>query len=130
MDHLKEGIYLRAHAQKDPKLEYKREGYAMFREMMIAMYEEVTDLVMRARPIRTEAVMADLAERWAIASEEHAEAQSGLGQASAEMAAQSERGGSEWKPIETIRHDKPKIRPNDKCPCGSGKKYKKCHGKV
>jgi len=126
MDHLKEGIYLRAHAQKDPKLEYKREGYAMFREMMISMYEEVTDLIMRARPVRTEAVMEDLADRWAISSEEHEEAQSGLGQASAEMAAQSEHGGSEWRPVETIRRDKPKVRPNDPCPCGSGKKYKKC----
>jgi preprotein translocase subunit SecA len=126
MDHLKEGIYLRAHAQKDPKLEYKREGYAMFREMMIAMYEEATDLVLRAQPIRTEAVMKDLAERWSISSEEHAEAQSGLGEGSREMAAQSEHGGSEWKPVETIRRDKPKVRPNDPCPCGSGKKYKKC----
>ncbi len=126
MDHLKEGIYLRAHAQKDPKLEYKREGYAMFREMMIAMYEEVTDLVLRAQPIRNEAVMQDLAERWSISSEEHADAASGLGEATREMAAQSEHGGSEWKPIETIRRDKPKVKPNDPCPCGSGKKYKKC----
>ncbi|MHC5054742.1 MAG: preprotein translocase subunit SecA [Planctomycetota bacterium] len=126
MDHLKEGIYLRSYAQKDPKLEYKREGYALFREMMVAMYEEVTDLILRAQPIRTEAVMQDLAERWAISSEEHAEATSGLGEASREMAAQSEHGGSEWKPVQTIRRDKPKIRPNDPCPCGSGKKYKKC----
>jgi preprotein translocase subunit SecA len=127
MDHLKEGIWLRSYAQKDPKLEYKREGYGLFREMMVAMYEEVTDLVLKVLPIRKEDE-AELANRWNIQEEGRGDI-GGFGEGTKEMAAQSEHGGSEFKPVETIRRDKPKVKPNEPCPCGSGKKYKKCHGR-
>jgi preprotein translocase subunit SecA len=124
MDHLKEGIWMRQYAQKDPKLEYKREGYALFREMMVAMYEEVSDLILKVTPIRKEDATA-LEERWQIGAEGRGEV-GGFGAASQEMAAQSEHGGADFKPVETIRRDKPKVGPNDPCPCGSGRKHKKC----
>jgi preprotein translocase subunit SecA len=126
MDHLKEGIHLRAHAQKDPKLEYKREGYNLFMDMMVAIYEEVTDLVLKVKPIRTDWV-DELAARWDIASEGQGEIGGGLGVAAAEMARASERSpDAEFRPVETIKREGPKVGPNDPCPCGSGKKYKKC----
>jgi len=125
MDHLKEGIYLRSYAQKDPKLEYKREGYNLFREMMVAMYEEVTDLILKLQPIRVDSVMQELADRWA-ASEEGRGKMEDLGAGSRAMQEASEQGGEGFRPVQTIRRDGPKVRPNDRCPCGSGKKYKKC----
>jgi len=123
MDHLKEGIWLRSYAQRDPKLEYKREGYNLFRDMMVAMYEEVTDLILKVEPIRAGAE-AELASRWKVASEGRGEL-GGFGEGSKAMEEASEHGG-EFKPVETIRRDKPKIGPNEPCPCGSGRKYKKC----
>jgi preprotein translocase subunit SecA len=129
MDHLKEGIWLRSYAQKDPKIEYKREGYNLFMEMMVAIYEEVTDRVLRETPIRLPAeVEQALAERWQISEEGRGDL-GGFGEGTKEMAAASEHGGSEWKPVETYRREGRKIRPNEPCPCGSGKKYKRCHGR-
>jgi preprotein translocase subunit SecA len=129
MDHLKEGIWLRSYAQKDPKIEYNREGYNLFTERMVAIYEEVTDRVLRETPIRLPAeVEQALAERWQISEEGRGEL-GGFGEGTKEMAAASEHGGSEWKPVETYRREGRKIRPNEPCPCGSGKKYKRCHGR-
>ena len=126
MDHLKEGIHLRAHAQKDPKIEYKREGYSLFMEMMVAIYEEASDLILKVKPIRMNWV-DELASRWEISSEGQVEIGGGLWAGAAAMAQAAERSpDGQFKPVETIRLDRPKVGPNAPCPCGSGKKYKKC----
>ena len=138
MDTLREGIYLRGYAQKDPKLEYKREGFALFEEMFNAMKEQASDMVLKIQ-VSEEIEKQEVASVWnedeaktiheeagsAFSSGTAAEGASG---GSAQMAAQSEHGGAEIKPVETIRKTVREPGPNETCPCGSGKKYKKCHG--
>ncbi|MBI3831373.1 MAG: preprotein translocase subunit SecA [Planctomycetes bacterium] len=136
MDVLRDGIYLRGYAQKDPKLEYKREGFDLFLEMFNSMKEQAADLVFRMQ-VSEEVEKQEVASVWNEdqAQATHAEAKSafegqpaGAPGGSAEMAAQSEHGGSDVKAVSTIRNTGKKIGPNEPCPCGSGKKFKKCHG--
>ncbi|MEI6235542.1 MAG: preprotein translocase subunit SecA [Planctomycetota bacterium] len=143
MDSLREGIYLRGFAQKDPKLEYKREGFELFENMFTSMKEHVTDMLLRME-MSTEVENQDVTSVWNEdqAQATHAEAgsmfagqtqtvsgaQAEMGAGSAEMAAQSEHGGEKLKPIDTIRKTTREPGSNEPCPCGSGKKYKKCHG--
>ncbi|MFH0939587.1 MAG: SEC-C metal-binding domain-containing protein, partial [Planctomycetota bacterium] len=137
MDTLREGIYLRGYAQKDPKLEYKREGFGLFKEMFNSMKEQATDLVLKAQ-VSAEIVKQEVASVWNEASQQavHQDAGSAytgaakIGGGSTEMAKQSEHGGETLKAVETIRRTKRESGPNDPCPCGSGKKYKKCHGRI
>jgi len=146
MDSLREGIYLRGYAQKDPKLEFKREGFALFEEMFISMKEQATDLILKMQ-VSEEVEKQEVASVW---NEEeaqtiHQEASSAfaaqpalpggppaqpIGAGSAEMAVQSEHGGEKLRPVETIRKTAREAQPNDPCPCGSGKKFKKCHGRT
>ncbi|HLX62890.1 MAG TPA: preprotein translocase subunit SecA [Planctomycetota bacterium] len=141
MDSLREGIYLRSYAQKDPKLEYKREGFDAFQEMFTSMKEQTTDMILKMQ-MSKEVAQQDVASVWHEdqAQAIHEEAGSlfsgkqpttgvpPVGAGSAEMQAQSEHGGEKLKPVETIRKTERAPGPNDPCPCGSGKKYKKCHG--
>ena len=137
MDVLRDGIYLRGYAQKDPKLEYKREGFELFVQMFTSMKEQATDMVFKMQ-VSAEVEKQEVSSVW---NEEqaltiHADAKSAFeggaqtpGGGSEEMAAQSEHGGSDLKAVATIRHSGKKTNPNDPCPCGSGKKFKKCHGR-
>jgi preprotein translocase subunit SecA len=122
MDHLKEGIGLRALAEQDPKTEYKREGFRLFEEMLETIEDRVTDIIFK---VRLEAG-ASTRSVWNVSRTSHDE----VGQfALAERqraAAQAPQGEAK---VKQIVHDKPKVGRNDPCPCGSGKKYKKCHGK-
>ncbi len=144
MDTLRDGIYLRGFAQKDPKLEYKREGFELFQEMFLSMKEQSTDMLLKMQ-MSEEVENQEVASVWneEQAQATHAEAgsmfapnqtqtvsgaQAEMGAGSAEMAAQSEHGGEKLKPVESIRKTEREPGPNDPCPCGSGKKYKKCHG--
>lgn len=142
MDTLREGIYLRGFAQKDPKLEYKREGFQLFEEMFTSMKEQATDMLLKME-MSVEVEKQEVGSVW---NEDQAQAiheeagsmfsgtktvsgaQAEMGAGSAEMAAQSEHGGEKLKPVDTIRKTMREPGPNDPCPCGSGKKYKKCHG--
>ena len=144
MDSLREGIYLRGYAQRDPKLEFKREGFALFEEMFVSMKEQATDMILKMQ-VSEEVEKQEVASVWNEdqAQTIHQEASSAFsgqpvegapapaaGGGSAEMAAQSEHGGEKLKPVETIRKTAREPGPNDPCPCGSGKKYKKCHGRT
>ena len=144
MDTLREGIYLRGYAQKDPKLEYKREGFDLFEEMFVAMKEQISDMILKVQ-ISEEIEKQEVASVWneEEAQATHADAGSAFnvpaaapqqagaeGSGSAEMEAHSEHGGAKLKPVETIRKTAREPGPNDPCPCGSGKKYKKCHGRI
>jgi preprotein translocase subunit SecA len=122
MDHLKDSIWMRSMAEKDPKVEYKREGHRMFREMLDTIEDRVTDIIFK---VRLEAG-ARARSVWNVSQAAHDE----VGQfAMAEQqraAAQAPQGEQK---VKQIRLESPKVGRNDPCPCGSGKKYKKCCGK-
>jgi preprotein translocase subunit SecA len=122
MDHLKDSIWTRSLAEKDPKVEYKREGYRMFKEMLSGIEDRVTDVVFR---VHLEAGMR-ARNVWNVSQTSHDE----VGQFSMteqqREAAQAPQGEQK---VKQIRLEQPKVGRNDPCPCGSGKKYKKCHGK-
>jgi preprotein translocase subunit SecA len=132
MDYLRQGIHLRSYAQKQPKQEYKREAFELFSEMLTKVKREVVTLLARVR-IRSEEEVAALeaqerAHAEAIAQQmqfQHADA----GTFSAdEEAAQVELAQSGANT--PLTRDAPKVGRNDPCPCGSGKKYKHCHGQL
>jgi len=122
MDHLKSSIWMRSWAEKDPKTEFKREGSRMFEEMLETIEDRVTDIIFK---VHLEAG-ARARNVWNVSQTSHDE----VGQfAMAERqraAAQAPQG--EVK-IKQIKLEQPKVGRNDPCPCGSGKKYKKCCGK-
>jgi preprotein translocase subunit SecA len=122
MDHLKSSIWTRSFAEKDPKVEYKCEGFRIFQEMLETIEDRVTDIIFK---VRLEAG-ARARNVWTVSQTAHDE----VGQfAMAERqraAAQAPQGEQK---VKQIRLEKPKVGRNDPCPCGSGKKYKKCCGK-
>ena len=133
MDHLKGGIGLRGYAQVDPKVEYTREARQLFDQMQASVRKEVTDLVLRMEIGGGEA-KEEAEGIWQGGSERHASAQ-GAPMAGAERNAirrqqQAAIAGTERgeKP-QPIKTSFPAVGRNDPCPCGSGKKYKKCHGR-
>ncbi len=130
MDGLRSSIGLRGYAEKDPKIAYAQEGAEMFQEMLGHMREEVTDLVFRLRPAAADNAADE--EMWGNASEDHADFDAGPATAAGDgqRAAQQEAMDSthDQAPIEPIRRQHDKVGRNDPCPCGSGKKFKKCCG--
>jgi preprotein translocase subunit SecA len=148
LDHLKEGIGLRGYGQRDPLVEYKKESFDLFQGMKERVDEEIVRYLWWLRPIEEPAAGADVrppARRPAprrqaplILNNPGDSAPSPMsgsgGAASASPlneAVGSRRpartGGDDAVP-KTVRRDEPKVGRNDPCPCGSGKKYKKCHG--
>ena len=133
LDYLKEGIGLRAYAARDPLIEYQREAYNMFVEMMGRIKEEIIELVFRMQLVEERAfkgVFSSLPQKM-----EHKEF-TGLSKEAQEMLS-SRQAGDEGEALVAsgvpekavpIRHEGPKVGRNDPCPCGSGKKYKKCCG--
>lgn len=126
MDHLRQGIHLRGYAQKDPKQEYKKEAFQMFGVLLDSIKEEVTGVVCRMR-VRAEEDMQALdapAQPKQELHYEHAEARSALGESDSEAAAPQAEA---QKPFKRVGK---KVGRNQPCPCGSGKKFKQCHGKL
>jgi len=130
MDHLRQGIGLRSYAQKNPKQEYKREAFEMFGAMMEQVKHDTISILTRIR-IQGE---DDLAEMQRQREEKqklqfrHAEA-SALG-AQAPAAQPSAGQAASAAPVETFKRDGRKVGRNEPCPCGSGKKFKRCHGQL
>jgi preprotein translocase subunit SecA len=122
MDHLKESIMLRAYAERDPKIEYKHEGYRMFSEMLQTIADRVSDIIFKVR------LEAGTRARnvWQVSSASHDQVGQFEMAARQRAAATAPQGEQKTK---TIRVEKEKVGRNDPCPCGSGKKYKKCCGK-
>ena len=128
MDQVKSGVGLRGYGQKDPLIEYKREGLEGFERMLDSAREKFSDLFFRARWVRQDA----LARIWAGQSSEHAVAESAYEaqrQAALRMSQQAQMADEGKEAVRTIVRDQPKVGRNDPCPCGSGKKYKKCCGR-
>jgi preprotein translocase subunit SecA len=134
MDYLREGVHLRAMAQKDPLVEYRHEGHLMFEQLGREIREEVVSLMFHAQvePQDVETLQQDdwsdngdfdyqhesLAGSDAIAAAGGGVTAGEIGGGATAVATQQPRVASEWD----------KVGRNDPCPCGSGKKYKKCHG--
>ncbi|MCX7672917.1 MAG: preprotein translocase subunit SecA [Thiobacillaceae bacterium] len=122
MDHLRQGIHLRGYAQKNPKQEYKREAFELFEAMLNAIAREVTQITLTVQ-VRTEAdVEAVEPQAPALTNVQyhHADYDEAL-------AAPTDAGPQPRQPIQRAG---PKVGRNDPCPCGSGKKYKHCCGKL
>nr|WP_277817172.1 preprotein translocase subunit SecA [Solimonas terrae] len=144
MDYLRQGIHLRGYAQKDPKQEYKREAFNMFNDVLARYKHDVVTTLARVR-IQTEAevqAVEDQRRRQAELLEkrmqmQHESAPSPGAGSAAEIAPPAEaevppgmaprRLPAAERPAPVVR-DMPKVGRNDPCPCGSGKKYKHCHG--
>jgi preprotein translocase subunit SecA len=121
LDLLRQGIHLRGYAQKNPKQEYKREAFQLFGGMIDAWSQETTRVLLTVQ-IRTEAAEEQLA-----AAETHAQAKNIRYQHADYEEALASAGTSKARSPATAG---PKVGRNDPCPCGSGKKYKYCHGKL
>ena len=108
MDHLREGIGLRGYGQKNPKLEYKREGFAMFQDMMFSIYTEAVKRLFSVQVVTQEAVEKFEQKE----QKKEAEVQKNTTAPTLEK--------------EPVKRSAPKVGRNDPCPCGSGKKFKQC----
>ena len=115
MDHLRQGIHLRGYAQKNPKQEYKRESFELFTEMLEALKVEVVTILSKVQVKAQEDVEA--------VEEQRRQAADTVKNFEHKPASEPE------KPNAALRQG-PKVGRNDACPCGSGKKYKQCHGKL
>ena len=134
LDHLKEGISLRGYGQRNPLVEYKRESFSMFQAMKDRIDEETVKYLWRLRPMRQDRDHAParqpLLRRAAPLSysEPGAPAAAFAGAAPGGGTPRPARAGGDDAAVRTIRREMPKVGRNAPCPCGSGKKYKKCHG--
>ena len=121
LDYLRQGIHLRGYAQKQPKQEYKREAFALFGQLLDSVKNDVTRTLMTVRLQSPEQVTEA-----AVALENRAEAISNV-----TYTAPTETGEVEqFVDPQTVSADVPRVGRNDPCPCGSGKKYKHCHGQL
>jgi preprotein translocase subunit SecA len=128
MDQLKEGIGLRAYGQRDPIIEYKKEGFAMFQMMFESINREIAETIFRVQPPspgreRPRGVFSSLPKRLV-----HNEFSS-LDRQGPAVADRGEVPGSQKaSQAQPYQNPETKVGRNDPCPCGSGKKYKKCCG--
>jgi preprotein translocase subunit SecA len=126
LDQLRQGIHLRGYAQKDPKQEYKREAFELFSAMLDAIKIEVTRVTSTVQVRNEQDVeVVEQHEGPVNVQYQHAEFDQVLSDAAMPEAAQAPAA----QPPATVRHG-PKVGRNDPCPCGSGKKYKHCHGRL
>jgi preprotein translocase subunit SecA len=145
LDHLKEGIGLRGYGQRDPLVEYKKESFALFQGMKERVDEEIVRYLWWLRPVLNEEAAiprrapqrraplilndpgADSATSNVFGAPRAAAPTTPAPPRSSAMQQPPRVGGDDAK-VSTVRRDEPKVGRNDPCPCGSGKKYKKCHG--
>ncbi|EPE2203992.1 preprotein translocase subunit SecA [Vibrio alginolyticus] len=127
MDHLRQGIHLRGYAQKNPKQEYKRESFELFEGLLEALKTDVITVLSRVRVQQQEEVERMEEQRRAQAEEaaRRAQAQHAAAQNPLSEGEESEEGSSQ-----PMVRDERKVGRNEPCPCGSGKKYKQCHGRI
>ncbi len=134
LDHLRQGIHLRGYAQKNPKQEYKREAFELFSELLDSIKQEVTRIVMNVQ-VQSPEQLEEVAEQFEEAPLENVEYQhAGFdeepegGTATVTAAAIATAAGAAAAAVSPAAMAK--VGRNDPCPCGSGKKFKHCHGKL
>src|SRR5438132_7611050 len=129
MDHLRQGIHLRGYGQKDPKIEYKKEGFELFQIMKGRIASSTVAMIMRVEPVQQQPAPQPAATT--------APAQGGRSttlppvpqrrqQRMVESHGETPDGASP-RAATPVQRQGPRVGRNDPCPCGSGKKYKKCH---
>jgi preprotein translocase subunit SecA len=123
MDYLRQGIGLRGYAQKNPKQEYKREAFDMFTAMLERVKTEVVTVLAKVQ-IREESEVQELEARQLAAAQRDLELQH------ASSSASDQAGSQGQEPPAPFIRNQPKIGRNEPCHCGSGKKFKQCHGKL
>ncbi|MBF0483869.1 MAG: preprotein translocase subunit SecA [Candidatus Omnitrophica bacterium] len=127
MDQMREGIGLRSYAQKDPLVEYKKEGFAMFEQMYDAIHEELAEIIfriqMQSRQTEIKGVFSAIPQHTV-----HQDMSSLSSQGGGQPGAMPDFGGARHSAPVSERREGPKVGRNDPCPCGSGKKFKKCCG--
>ena len=134
LDHLKEGIGLRGYGQRDPLVEYKRESFNMFQAMKDRMDHEIVRYLWRIRPVlkndQIQSIGAQKREMPRMTPGGANETTDSIPpfSSSLERTPRPARTGGDDSTVRTMRRETPKVGRNDPCPCGSGKKYKKCHG--
>jgi preprotein translocase subunit SecA len=124
MDHLRQGINLRSYAQKNPKQEYKREAFELFQSLLMTVKRETVHLMARVEPISREQMEEMENQR----REELARQKMQLRHDELSALGQPEEQPQATAPRAQVVREGRKIGRNDPCPCGSGKKYKSCHG--
>jgi preprotein translocase subunit SecA len=146
MEALREGIGLQGYGQKDPKKEYKKAGFSLFGEMMDRIQTNVVTKLFKVQIQRDDAPEIREKDRHLVekgaankSEEENAEEEAAIAAAEraagggrrrgGRPAAQAQQAQGDVEKGEPVRRERPKVGRNDPCPCGSGKKYKKCHGK-
>jgi preprotein translocase subunit SecA len=122
LDHLKEGIGLRGYGQRDPKQEYKKESYELFQSMKERIEDTAIRNLFRLEPVSEEQLAAERRRRASAPAPTAARPGAGASAFGAPP-----RQAVPQRPV-TVKRDGDKVGRNDPCPCGSGKKYKKCHG--
>ncbi len=133
LDHLRQGIHLRGYAQKNPKQEYKRESFELFSDMLDRIRDEVVRILMTVRvqsPEQVEQAEQEAAQAH-VQNVQYVHSdydEAAAAQAVAEVDAEGEQAPVAAEHPGTVRNLFPKVGRNDPCPCGSGKKYKQCHG--
>lgn len=125
MDHLRQGIHLRGYAQKDPKQEFKRESFELFSELLDSLKFDVISTLSRVRVQQREEVDR-MEEQRRIQAEEAARKQQFQHESADGMEEESVDSATNQPSVREER----KVGRNEPCPCGSGKKYKQCHGKI
>ena len=123
LDHLRQGIHLRGYAQKNPKQEYKREAFELFSDMLDRIKQDVVKVVLKVQ-VRTQQDVQAVEEAPAVANVRYQHA----GYEEALAAAATDPPTAVAAP--PFARNGPKVGRNDPCPCGSGKKYKHCHGRI
>jgi preprotein translocase subunit SecA len=126
MDYLRQGIHLRGYAQKNPKEEYKREAFQLFSDMLTRIKQEVVSLLARVQVQAEEQISV-------LESQQQAPKEMHFLHPSAGVAAPEGEAAPEEVAVatpKTVVRSQPKVGRNDPCPCGSGRKYKHCHGKL
>ena len=137
LDHLRQGIHLRGYAQKNPKQEYKREAFELFSALLDAIGNEVTRIIMSVR-VQTQAQMEAAEAQMAAAAPpalenvryQHADFEEALATTADGEETEVAAGNAQAPAVQQVRRFNDKVGRNDPCPCGSGKKYKNCHGKL
>src|SRR5690554_2062974 len=130
MDLLRQGIHLRGYAQKNPKQEYKREAFALFQDLLDNIKRDVIRILSHVKVREQEEVERMEAERRAQAERQQMNFEHAQGSAMAGSETQQQTGDESGENAEPYVRNAPKVGRNDPCPCGSGKKYKQCHGKI
>ncbi|MBV7315765.1 preprotein translocase subunit SecA [Shewanella sp. NIFS-20-20] len=125
MDHLRQGIHLRGYAQKNPKQEYKRESFELFQQMLDSLKHDVISILSKVQ-VQAQSDVEQMEEK---RREEEARLHRDFQHAQAESLTPAGEAPVAQAHVPTVREGE-KVGRNDPCPCGSGKKYKQCHGKL